>query len=333
MPYLSPGAYARFQHTASAVTSVGSTRIMALVGTGNSYFQVTNEGHDRNKDRIYDMLFHENIFEVQAVSSKAIYEGNSNPDNVIYTEGIDYELKDGDKIVWRTIQNSEPNVDLQKVDTDPFINEGSRAFYSRATYQIDSAHKYFVEDGVWSIEVTYAAEEAGCYRIINRTTNDVVGEYVVGDEFNTAIPGVLLKITSTFKRPSDADAESDENLIAAGDYFVLKTTAAKTEKEPTAAINTATSVVGLKDSVKSIEVFTKIPFINLQRLDLEFNQISNIESFIKSPFINLMHLGLRDNHLDEHESDTAKIIKELKEKYKNIDLVLSQPEYGPLLKK
>ena len=46
-----------------------------------------------------------------------------------------------------------------------------------------------------------------------------------------------------------------------------------------------------------------------------------------------MHLGLRDNHLDEHEPDTAKIIKELKEKYKNIDLVLSQPEHGPLLKK
>ena len=85
------------------------------------------------------------------------------------------------------------------------------------------------------------------------------------------------------------------------------------------------------NKIKSIDVFTNIPFINLQRLDLEYNQISNIDSFIKSPFINLKHLGLRDNHLDEHEPNTAKIIKELKEKYKNIDLVLSQPEHGPLL--
>ena len=254
MPYMPPGAYARFIHSASSVTSVGSARILALVGTGNNWFQVTNEGHDKNKDRIYDMLFNENVFEVQSVSSKAVYEGNSNPDNVIYTEGVDYELKDGNKIVWKTIPNSEPKIDLVKVDTDPFINEGSRAFYSRATYQIDSANNYFVEDGLWAIEVTYAAEEAGCYRIVNKTTNDVVGEYVVGDEYNTAIPGVLLKITSTFKRPSDIDAESDENLIAAGDYFVLQTTAAKTEKEPTATIDTATSVIGLKDSVESIEV-------------------------------------------------------------------------------
>ena len=71
-------------------------------------------------------------------------------------------------------------------------------------------------------------------------------------------------------------------------------------------------------------------FINLQRLDLEVNHISNIDSLVKLPFKNLRHLGLRNNNLDEHEENIKKIVEELKNKYDKIDIVISQPEHGPL---
>ena len=72
-------------------------------------------------------------------------------------------------------------------------------------------------------------------------------------------------------------------------------------------------------------------FLNLQRLDLEVNQIDNIDSFVKLPFNNLKHLGLRDNKLDEHDENIKKVVEELNKKYPKIDFVLSQPEHGPLL--
>ena len=69
----------------------------------------------------------------------------------------------------------------------------------------------------------------------------------------------------------------------------------------------------------------------MQRLDLEVNQIDNIDSFVKLPFNNLKHLGLRDNKLDKHDENVKKVVEELNKKYPKIDLVLSQPEHGPLL--
>ena len=43
MPYRAPNTYVRFIKTASPVASVGSQRIMALVGTGLNYYEIYNE--------------------------------------------------------------------------------------------------------------------------------------------------------------------------------------------------------------------------------------------------------------------------------------------------
>ena len=65
-------------------------------------------------------------------------------------------------------------------------------------------------------------------------------------------------------------------------------------------------------------------------MNLEFNQISNIDVLRNLPFTNLIHLGLRDNKFDKNDEKVKTIVEELQKKYKNIDVVISQPEKGPL---
>lgn len=88
-------------------------------------------------------------------------------------------------------------------------------------------------DGNWRIEVTYAAQEDGCYRIINNDTNESLGEFVVGEEVNTAIPGINLIVKSTYKN----NGSDEENVIRAGDYIIYHTTANKTEQEASITLN------------------------------------------------------------------------------------------------
>lgn len=264
MPYKVPGAYARFVKTASPVANAGASRIMALVGTGLNYYEVYNETVARQSDRPFDTLTHENVFEIISISSKAIYSGKNNPTNVIYNQGVDFDLKDGKNIVWRTLDNEIQQPTLVNVDTDPFINEGSRAFANNCTYVVDVNNSYFVQDGQWRIEVTYPAKDQGCYRIINVDTNELLGEFVCGDTVNTTIPGINLKVKSTYKLPTTSSVDSDDNLVATGDYFIIKTVAGKTEKEATAVMNTKSSVIGLRNSVTKVNIINDGRVVNGQ---------------------------------------------------------------------
>ena len=257
MAYKAPGAYARFTKTANTVANAGSSRIMALVGTGINYYEIANETIKRNSDRPYDALANGNVFEIISVSNKPVYATKNSPENVYYKQDTDFELKDAQNIVWRCLSEDVNQPQLINVDTDPFINEGSRFFNKNCTYVTDLNNSYFMIDATYRIEVTYAAKESGCYRIINTATNELLGEYVCSDTVNTAIPGVNLVVKSTYKLPEKADVDSDENEIAAGDYFLLQTTASKTEIEATATINDKSSVVGLKKSIKSINVINE----------------------------------------------------------------------------
>ena len=257
MAYKAPGAYARFTKTASTVANAGSSRIMALIGTGINYYEIANETIKRNSDRPYDALANGNVFEIISVSSKPVYATKNTPENVYYKQSTDFELHDGQNIVWRRLSGDINQPELVNVDTDPFINEGSRAFNTNCSYVTDVNNSYFMIDAEYRIEVTYAAQEGGCYRIINTATNELLGEYVCGANTNTAIPGVNLIVKSTYKLPAGAAVDSDENEIAAGDYFLLKTTALKTEIEATAEINSKSSVLGLKKSIKSVAVINE----------------------------------------------------------------------------
>lgn len=259
MPYRPPGAYARFEKTASPVMNVGMSRILALVGTGVSYYNVSNETVRKSSDRPYDVLAHENIFEISSISSRPVYAQRNNPDNIYYEAGVDYELKDGKYIVWRTLdKTAEEELDqiqLINVDTDPYYTEGCRAFRNNCEWSVDYNNSHFVIDGDWRVEVTFANNEAGCYRVIKVDTNELIGEYVVSDTPNVnIIPGINLTVRSTYGHPPDASVDSEENLINAGDYFILRTTANKTEQEASATIEKSSSVLGLKNAIKKINI-------------------------------------------------------------------------------
>ena len=252
MAYRKPGTYARFVRSASAVSNAGSTRYLALVGTGLNYFEVSNEVVTRASDKPYDELKHSNVMEILSVSSKPIYYEKNTPNNVIYTIN-DYSLKDGKNIVWRTLNTIPDNPTLVKVDgTDPFVNEGSKEFNKFINIVTDANTSYLVEDGEWMIEVTYAAKEGGCYRVINYETKELIGEYAVSEDYKSVIPGCQLTITSTYRAPDNATPESEDNLISVGDYVVFKTVAGKTEIEPKAAVDTVSS--NMSSYVSKLEI-------------------------------------------------------------------------------
>lgn len=105
---------------------------MALIGTGIDYYTVVNESVTRNSDRPYDVLKHKNVFEI-TVSERPIYATKNNPENTIYTPTLynnaglmtqegDYELVNGNYIVWRSLSRKQKDkadiqLNLQNVDT------------------------------------------------------------------------------------------------------------------------------------------------------------------------------------------------------------------------
>ena len=106
---------------------------MALIGTGIDYYTIVNESVTRNSDKPYDLLKHNNIFEIQ-VSQRPIYATKNNPENIIYTPTLynssglitqngDYELVDGRYIVWRSLSRQQSDdadiqLKLENVDTN-----------------------------------------------------------------------------------------------------------------------------------------------------------------------------------------------------------------------
>ena len=84
------------------------------------------------------------------------------------------------------------------------------------------------------------------------------------------------------------------------------------------------------NKISSVEVFTMVKFLDMDSLDLEYNQINNIEAFNNLPFNSLKHLGLRNNNFDKKDEKILKIKSSLEKKFEGIDVVVGQPERGPL---
>lgn len=213
MAYRAPNVYARFVKTAGTVNTIGSTRIMGLIGTGLNYYEVYNEAVTRSSDKPYDKLANSNVFEIMNVSKKAYVSGKNTSDNIM----TNYQLKDGKYVTWAIAQ--DPTFDIIAN-----ASASSEAFKSNIVLARNTANDYLVEDGEYIIEVTYVSATLGTYRIINNLTTEIVGEYAVSDTAIDAIPGFKLTINST----------SDINgLIAVGDYVKVVTTAGLTQQPST----------------------------------------------------------------------------------------------------
>lgn len=234
MAYKKPGAYAQFIRTANPVNNPGATRIMGLVGTGLTYFQVYNEPISKSKVQPYDALQHENVFEVTNVSSKPIFADKNTPDNVFYKQGTNFELKDGTNIAWSILASEAPDVDILAVNAND-----SSDFKQQITCLVDPTNQHYVQDGEWVIEITYIDEDAGlgsgAYRVLNNVTKEIIGEYAVnGKPRLDAIPGVQLTVNSTYV----VDATTSELTTQIGSYVLVRTIAGKTEKEPILSYDT-----------------------------------------------------------------------------------------------
>lgn len=219
MPYRAPGAYARFVRTAGAVNSVGSTRVLALVGTGVLTYDVYNEAIERDQDRAfkptpYDMLSHDNVFEIKSITNKPKVNGVFPAGTITWEKDKHFFLKENKYIVWYTDPDNPATV--QKVD-----GIGNDEFANHVTVIVDTSKDYLVEDNTWKIEITYVDPVAGSYRVINLATNEVVGEYGVSTSPIEVIPGVKLTVDSTF-----VDDGSGNSLTQVGDYVIIETKAA-----------------------------------------------------------------------------------------------------------
>lgn len=262
MAYRAPGAYARFVKSASAVANAGDTRVMAIVGTGAKYYEIYNESIKKSDSQSYDKLSKENVFEIMSVSSKAIsLTGKNNPENVYYTEGTAFTLKDNKYIAWNTI--ADPEIVIKSSGTS-----ASLKLKEQVTILPDSDNSYLAKDGEYLLEVMYIEDAdshsdighvpCGAYRIIDNETKEILCEYGVSQTPRyDAIPGFKLTVSDVF-----VAGEDGESVVNIGDYIIIKTTAGKTEIEANVAFDSSIS----NYSQELEEAFTVLDSTKLNRL-------------------------------------------------------------------
>ncbi|MNM30932.1 Phage tail sheath protein [compost metagenome] len=232
MVYKSPGAYARFVKTATAVSSAGATRVMAIVGTGTMFYNAANEGISRSAKQSSDALANGNVFEVHSVTSKPLYQGLVVSGSVEYQAGIDYDLIGGKYIAWKTKEDedSQPGTGIVAGSST-----GSSKFLNYVTALVDGNNGYLVQDGNYRVEITYVDSALGAYRVIDESTQEVLGEYGISATAVDVIPGIKLTVSETFVpkmtgTPPTAVLDADGNPISdttVGDYVIVSTRAGK----------------------------------------------------------------------------------------------------------
>lgn len=231
MPYRVPGAYARFVKSASTVNNVGATRALGLIGTGANYFEVYNEAIKKSDSQSYDTLAYKNVFEIISVTDKALSNGSIVKGSKEFEEGKAFTLKEGNKIAWNTIQPGEYAITAQ-------ANERSLKLKEQIEAVVNDNQEYAIVDGSYTLEITYLEDafdhsdsahiNCGCYRVTDNSSKKIIGEWGVGNDFNTtAVPGLKLKITDLFVPDT-----TGESITKVGDSVTITTIAAKTEIEP-----------------------------------------------------------------------------------------------------
>ena len=194
MPYRVPGAYARFVKSASTVNNVGATRALGLIGTGANYFEVYNEAIKKSDSQSYDTLAYKNVFEIISVTDKALSNGSIVKGSKEFEEGKAFTLKEGNKIAWNTIQPGEYAITAQ-------ANERSLKLKEQIEAVVNDNQEYAIVDGSYTLEITYLEDafdhsdsariNCGCYRVTDNSSKKIIGEWGVGNDFNTtAVPGL-----------------------------------------------------------------------------------------------------------------------------------------------
>lgn len=229
MPYKSPGAYARFVKTANgAMNNLGSTRVMAIVGTGVMFYDAVNETVGRSVRSTSDLLEHSNIWEIDSVTSKPLYQGFQIPGTVEFKEGVDFDVKEGKYIAWKidSAAGSAPTVAKRPGNTP-----GAAKFDTQVTALVEANYDYLVADAKYRVEITYIDSALGAYRVIDENTQETIGEYQISNEATkNVIPGIKLTVAETFvpliDDAGDPVLDPDGNPVSdteVGDYIIIET--------------------------------------------------------------------------------------------------------------
>lgn len=226
MAYKKPGAYARFVRTVGGVNNPGSTKVMAIVGTGKLFFEQLNEARVRLAGSTTELLNKENVYEVYHVTSRPLKNGEVDLTNggIEYTS-THFELKDGKHIAWKLADQPLSN----KVAG---VSDGSIEFEKVVNVSVDK--DYLAKTGQYKIEITYIDKDTpglGTYAVINNMTGEVLGEFQVGaTPIIDVIPGFTLTVTDTMIPEVDGSGTAIPGtcITNTGDYVVIHTTAGNT---------------------------------------------------------------------------------------------------------
>ena len=222
--YKAPGTYAHFIPTQQTVNTVAPLRTMAIVGTGQQFFERENVMITRDKNSIFDKLPNKNIVEVYSVSSNPV-NARTQSINKIYTN---YRLEN-DCIVWNQLAGSEyePTYTMK-------VGIGEEAFKSNINVTITEPE--FVTTNSYKIEISFVGKEGeGTFIVTDNSTSQIIGEYVARElPYTDIIPGISLKVSSTFVLVG-APLDSRNSKSKIGDYVTLDITSAKCHVDPTVA--------------------------------------------------------------------------------------------------
>lgn len=222
--YKAPGTYAHFIPTQQTVNTVAPLRAMAIVGTGQQFFERENVMITRDKNSIFDKLPNKNIVEVYSVSSNPV-NARTQSINKIYTN---YRLEN-DCIIWNQLAGSEyePTYTMK-------VGMGEEAFKSNINVTITEPK--FVTTNSYKIEISFVGkEDEGTFIVTDNSTSQIIGEYVARElPYTDIIPGISLKVSSTFVLVG-APLDSRTSKSKIGDYVTLNVTSAKCHVDPTVA--------------------------------------------------------------------------------------------------
>jgi len=102
MAYRAPGINANFIPTKTNVVTSGQQRIMALIGTGLTYFERNNVAITRNNSSILDELPDKNVSEIYSITSNKV-TSQIDPNNINYTNYTLYN----NSIKWKPLDGTE----------------------------------------------------------------------------------------------------------------------------------------------------------------------------------------------------------------------------------
>ena len=248
--YRAPGVYSKFIPSTEAVTGSSPIRKMAIVGTGQRFFNVSNQPIKRGNDKIYDEFDQDNVLEISGIYSCPLVNGK-----LAYSNGIaytGYRLGKNGKIEWLPIATDgsalndyltparfEKSVNSQSIGSEILMRESvtSVAFKTKEDGELDFTD---IKDGDYILEVT-STDLAGAFTIYNETAGELIGEYLISETLDyrdDIIPGMRVKICGTMISEISGEYLFDKN-IAVGDSIRISVSAPRTYLEATANLNFA----------------------------------------------------------------------------------------------